>query len=83
MRFNLAITLAVAAMALVMPESVAADDCGLAGRGWVCCITKTGRNCPNQRCFPTSCPVGYKKTTSCCFGKDGLSCLDGEWSEES
>ncbi|KAG0033014.1 hypothetical protein BGZ81_009571 [Podila clonocystis] len=66
MRFTLAITLAVAVMAFVMPESVAADDCGLAGHGWVCCITKTGSNCPNQRCFPGPCPVGYKQTTSCC-----------------
>ncbi|KAG0318476.1 hypothetical protein BG000_004238, partial [Podila horticola] len=64
MRFNLAITLAVAVMALVMPESVAADDCGLIGSGgWVCCITKTGSNCPNQRCFQAPCPVGYKQTT--------------------
>ncbi|KAG0356976.1 hypothetical protein BG005_004061 [Podila minutissima] len=66
MRFNIAVALTVAVMALVMPESVAADDCGLVGSGWICCITKSGSNCPNQRCFSGTCPVGYKKTTSCC-----------------
>ncbi|KAG0318477.1 hypothetical protein BG000_004239, partial [Podila horticola] len=52
MHFNLSVTV----MALVMPEHVAADDCGLDGLRWVCCITRTGSNFPNQSCFQALAP---------------------------
>ncbi|KAF9975456.1 hypothetical protein BGZ73_000909 [Actinomortierella ambigua] len=63
----------VAALLAVMPEQVAADDCGVINPPgtWHCCKPKGTSGCSGQECFPNKlagCPRGYVKAINCCAG---------------
>ncbi|KAF9920047.1 hypothetical protein FBU30_010217 [Linnemannia zychae] len=42
MRFSVAVAFTVAVLAVVMPASVAADDCGAISPAWNCCVNGSG-----------------------------------------